>query len=371
MLTSITTLLLFVSSLAVSPEDIEAKGCNYRAGVAAAFDSATVLPGWCWRPYADGTPFNRRIGKRPPLLPGSRAIVRRLVDGVPPLQIVAGDPVRDGGTPIYWAESSDPDFTLHCTADFGGQCPIEGMRIDIPDAAVPTAGVATPEWDHDAHMTVVDPVKQWEYDLWHVEEKPAGGGDLYFGWGGRLPIDGTGRAHVASGSASRMGTLGGVIRTAEFRAGRINHALAMVVPCTDHFVYPAGWIGGPCADYGLPSENAVPMGAHFQLKMSKRTIAELNVPRWKKAILTALSTYGAYATDTTEDANAWGFEVESGASHTSFGLPDPLVEYGKKLGLEPQDFNGNGHMEYWFDLPRKVKWERMRIVDPCVAEGTC
>jgi hypothetical protein len=370
MLTSITTLILFVSALAVPPEDIEAKSCGYGTAL-AAYDSATVLPGWCWRPYAETSPFNRRIGKRPPLLPGSRAIVSRLVDGVPPLQIVAGDPVRDGGTPIYFAEAADPDFTLHCTADFGGRCPIEGMRIDIPDAAMPTGGVATPQWDHDAHLTVVDPAKQWEYDLWHVEQKPAGGGDLYFGWGGRLPIDGDGRAEVASGSASRYGTLAGLIRTAEFRAGKINHALAMVVPCTDQFIYPAGWIGAPCDSVGLPSDNAVPMGAHFQLRMSKRKIAELKAPRWKKAILIALSTYGAYASDTTENASEWGFEVESGASRTSFGLPDPLVEYGKKLGLEPRDYNGNDHMEYWFDLPSKVKWRQMRIVDPCVAEGTC
>jgi hypothetical protein len=366
-LTCLATLTLFLSNLAADAGLGEARSCNYQTGL-TAYNSVSALPGSCWRPYADSSPFNRRIGKRSPLQPGSRAIVRRMVSAAPAGQIVAGDPVRDGGTPIYFADPGDPQFTLRCTKDWG-TCPIEGMKVNVPNEAMPAGGFATEGYDHDAHMTIIDPSKQWEYDLWHTESKPSGGGELKFGWGSRVALNGTGLGGQAR--AAQFGNLGGVIRAAELRAGQIDHALTIVVPCTDTFVYPAQRTGLSCAEAGLPSANAVPMGAHFQLNMSPKRIKRLKAPRWKKAILRALRRYGAYASDTTGHANEWGFEVESGASYTSFGLPDPLATYGKQIGLHPEDYNGNGTQEYWFDLASKVKWSKLRIVSPCVAQASC
>ena len=38
-------------------------------------------PSSCWRPYSSSSPFNRTIGRRPPRVSNSHAIVRHLVQG--------------------------------------------------------------------------------------------------------------------------------------------------------------------------------------------------------------------------------------------------------------------------------------------------
>ena len=78
----------------------------------------------------------------------------------------------------------------------------------------------------------------------HVQA--AGGGTLSFGWGGRTLIDGNGRCSGATGS--QFGNMAGSIRAQEMAAGRIDHALFMVVNCdSGGFVYPAGKSGRACA----------------------------------------------------------------------------------------------------------------------------
>jgi hypothetical protein len=218
-------------------------------------------------------------------------------------------------------------------------------------------------------MTVIDADSGWEYDLWHVEAKPDGGGTIEIGWGGRTRIDGDGLG--SGGTSARYGNLAGVIRSAELTSGRIDHALAMVVPCTNTKVYPAEFFDLSCADAGLPGANAPAMGSRFQLNMTAKQIKKLKVPKWKKAILTALRVYGAYVSDTTGDPTQWGFEVESGASFTSFGQPDPMVQLAQRSKIPSGDYNGNGQTEYWFDMAKGVPWNKMRVLAPCTSQGTC
>ncbi|HEX8082715.1 MAG TPA: hypothetical protein VF529_00395 [Solirubrobacteraceae bacterium] len=313
-------------------------------------------PGGCWRPYSDSSPFNRAIPSGAPSHPNSDAIVRRTLGFGPLGHLQAGESGTedDWSHPTYYSTPSDPVFTLHCYEDWG-DCEIEGMQIRIPDAAQPAAG-------GDGHMTVVDQASGWEYDLYKVRSKPAGGGTLEFRWGGRTRIDGDGLGSEAT--ASHFGNMAGIIRAQEMQAGRIAHALFMNARCdSGTFVYPAAQGGRSCSVLGEPTADAPPMGARFQLAMSPDQIEALPVPRWKKTILHAMAEYGMYMGDTGGD---WGISFESGSTYTSFGAEDELVKFAKANDVP--EYNGR----YVFNLREGVDWARyLRVVDPCVAQGTC
>lgn len=313
-------------------------------------------PGGCWRPYSDSSPFNRPIPSGAQVHPNSDAIVRRTL-GFGQLQhLHAGkaDTADDWGHPTYYSSPEDPLFTLHCYENWG-RCAVEGMQIRIPDAARPAAG-------GDGHMTVVDQASGWEYDLYKVRSKPQGGGVLEFRWGGRTRIDGDGLGSDAT--ASKFGNLAGVIRAQEMQTARIAHALFMTAKCdSGTFVYPAQKNGRACSAIGESNADAPPMGSRFQLAMSADQIEALPVPPWKKTILHAMAEYGMYMGDT---GGQWAVQFESGSTYTSFGQEDEMVKFARENGV-PQY---NGH--YVFNLRDGVDWARyLRVVDPCVAQGTC
>ena len=315
-----------------------------------------IWPGGCWRPYNDSSPFNQRIPAGAKLLPNSAEVVSRLVAGGPPMNGTAGhaDTPDDYGHPTYYSQPTDPVFKIDCQAPWG-RCAIEGHEIRIPDAARAAAG-------GDAHMTVVDQVSGWEYDFWQVRSKPAGGGTIAISWGGRTRIDGNGLGSDAV--AARYGGLAGIIRAQEMFAGRIDHALFMGVPCdAGTFVYPALKGARACSDIGKSNENAPSMGMRFQLDMSVAEIEAMAVPRWKKTILRALAEYGAFVGDT--GGSSWGIGFESGSTYTSFGMEDEMVRFGRQNNLPMWDG------KYVFRIRDGVDWSRMKVVDPCVTQGTC
>lgn len=318
-----------------------------------------------WRPYADDSPFNRPIGPDDTVHPGSAAMVRRVLGWSRPANLLAGvaDTPSDYDRPIYFARATDPQYELAPTRPWGPN-PISGERIRVPAAARAAAG-------GDGHLTVVQP-DGVEYDLWQVHHKAARGGRLAFGWGGRTRIDGDGRRSGAT--ASGFGTAAGLIRVAELRAGRIDHALALVLRCTARgvgfgygarparrgdagsaFVYPASKGATPCPR-GV--SDVPPTGTRFRLAMSDAQIASLGVPRWKAAILGALAHYGAYVADT--GGAGFGFLAESGSSYTSFGRPDPLAVLARELGAArtPEGI-------YVYDIASGVDWRRyLRVITP-------
>jgi hypothetical protein len=105
------------------------------------------------------------------------------------------------------------------------------------------------------------------------------------------------------------------------------------------------------------------MGTRFQLAMSGREIAALRAPRWTKAILRAMASYGMFVGDT--GGSSWGLQLESGATYTSYGQPDPLVAFARRAGL-PR------HEGRWvLALRDAVPWGRLRVIDPCVTARRC
>jgi hypothetical protein len=317
-----------------------------------------------WRPYGGLSPFNL-LAAGAVVHPDSAAIVERVLSWNaqnPVGNLLAGlaDTSQDYAHPTFYAQPSDPVFTLHAT---GGSPSIEGMRIPVPDAARPAGG-------SDHHMAIVTP-DGWEYDLWNVTSKPQGGGTLVFELGGRTRIDGNGLDSY--GTAARFGNLAGVIRAQELVAGHIDHALFITVRCTSTstgfgydtrpapgggqsaYVYPASHGGSSCSS--ADNAGAPPMGARFQLAMSDAQIQALSVPVWKKTILTALAHYGGYVGDT--GGPGFAFQFESGTTYTSFGVTDPLVTFAKANNLPT--YNGS----YVFNMTTGVDWTRyLQVLTP-------
>jgi hypothetical protein len=316
---------------------------------------AVARPPGCWRPYSPQSAFNREISAGAPSEAGSSAIVGRVLSFGRLENVLAGTAGRgelDGGRPVYYSSPADPVFRVHCTESWG-TCAIEGAQIRIADRARPAGG-------SDAHLSVVDQASGWEYDFWGVESKPAGGGALTIRWGGKTPIAGNGLGSDAV--AAQYGTAAGVLRAEELASGRINHALLMNVRCdSGSWVYPATKGGSPCPD----RTNAPAEGMRFQLTMTDAQIAALPVPDWKKAVLEAMAHYGMIVGDT---GGSWGIAQESGVVYTSFGQPDRWVTLAQQYRVPYYAPD----QDYVFDLNDGVDWARyLRVVKPCVSEGTC
>ena len=319
-----------------------------------------LLPGAGWRPYAATSPFNRTVEGAATVGSSQTYIEKALSWGVP-ANITAGSSgtVNDWSHPTYYAESSDPVYTLHATEPWGKNV-LEGMKIPVPAGASPAAG-------GDGHMAVVTP-DGWEYDFWRAQTPPAGGGTLSFAWGGRTRIDGNGLGSGAT--AADFGNAAGMIRAPEMLAGHIDHALFIVIKCAakgtgfgygttatsygSSYVYPATHGGSACAS---TDATAVPLGTHFVLGMSEGQIQALAVPAWRKTILTALAQYGGYVGDT--GGPGFAFMFESGSTYTSRGLPDPMVAFALANGLPT--WNGS----YVFNVAGGVEWTKyLRVVAP-------
>jgi hypothetical protein len=324
-------------------------------------------PGGCWRPYADGSPFNQPLPHSPRVSADSGAIVSRLLgwNQFASAWIGTADTSDDYWHPTYYPKDSDPEYRIHCVVY---SCrDIEGQAIRIPASARPAGG-------SDGHMTVVDQSNHWEYDFWEVKTSPlpADGGTIVVGAGGRTRI-GTSNANGlgSNANAAQWGLLAGVIRAQEMEAGQINHALTFVARCDNHsYVYPARGVGRPCSAVGESNADAPPMGTRFQLNMSPGEIDALPVPAWKKTILRAMARYGLYLADT-----GGGFlSFESGSTYTSFGDQDEMEVFARAHmgeGGITTSAGPDGRTEYTLDLKSGVPWDRLRVIDPCVTKRSC
>jgi hypothetical protein len=320
-------------------------------------------PSGCWRPYADTSPFNQRLPAHPRLEPRSSQIVRAVTAHDPGHLDAGVDQTElDYGRPVYFSGGDDPSFRVHCTRAWG-RCALEGRSIRIPDAAKPAGG-------GDAHLTVVDPATGWEYDMWKVARKPAGGGELVTAWGGRTRIDGSGLGSEAV--AASFGTLAGIVRPEELEDGRIDHALFMTVPCVARIdgrnsVYPARGNARGCTK----GQDAPLLGARFQLAMTGDEIDGLDVPGWQRTLLHAMAEYGMFVGD-TGGPPGWGLQVQSDTSYTSLGREPKLAEFAKKAGWRASKDDDTGRTVYAGDFAGGVDWRsRLRVVAPCVSRGRC
>lgn len=384
-------------------------------------------PGACWRPFegtlaggvTESSPFNKLIpasAKINQLHANSSNIVKQLVwpvsDGGygPPHPFAAQ---YDGhlGEPTYYSRSTDPVYTVSCENDeFGApdaSCPIQGQELRIPAYARPEGYWAAKKWPdgtpielsdggfwRDAHITVIDVAGGYEWDFWQVNTAPlpSTGGTIEMSYGNKIALNSTGLHTDQFGNTARAGTaanfanLAGRIRVEELEAGEINHALFLNLYCTDGTIsYPAGQHARVCGTGGTPvsrKPNAPATGAHFFYDRTPAQIDAMNIPKWKKTVLKALSRYGAFVGDTGSN---WAFEIEAGATYTLAGASNKWWNFGVDAGWS-YTFEGSGQADdqmysrlYAFDSDGTpdadgeiMNLEQyLKVLKPCVSQGTC
>jgi hypothetical protein len=343
----------------------EAQGGSCAGGTAATFSdpSGFGYPNWpsaCWRPFADGTPFNQRISAGARLVPNSAQIVANLNSLGPVTHGRAGiaDTCDDYHKVIYWAKSSDPVWTIR-----GGSVvspyDIDGAQLRMPETARPAG--CTQAGGSDRHLAVV--WNGYEYGMWNVRIDRATH-TIYPATGRKLPVSGDGLN--GSCTEARFTCLAGRIRYQELEAGHIDHALfASSNHIRTGYSFPAmqGSQDNPGLNGDWPQN-----GTRLQLDPSYATDAWLaQFPAWKRSILRALRDYGAYFGD-DGGSNLTVTSFESGTGFTSFGLADPFTDYARShVGQSIFESGGT----YYFDVRSGVDWSKLRVVDPCVAQKTC
>jgi hypothetical protein len=329
-------------------------------------------PSACWRPYSSSSPFNRPLPANPTVSSNSASIIANLTannvnfEGGSGQFAFTSDDGRDG---VYYSRASDPVVTIHCTYYWGpGTCTgaskvnIDGQQIHIPAGAMPQDNGS------DMHMTVVDQTNQIEYDFEHATWS-ADHQTLNVWAGAEIPAGpnlGTGLG--GGGTAAGFSTLAGLITEPELAAGTINHAIAINVPCTNGTVYPAqGANGLPCTQ--LQGENntgtPTPLGTLFQLNMTDSQIANSGAPAWEKTIMTAMAHYGMYVNDTDGIDNI-ELEAVSDVSYTSLGGQAVMSNFISQQGgwyYSP--------LNRWIMAGPGIPLNKLRVVDPCWAEGLC
>jgi hypothetical protein len=339
------------------PERPSAKRLRVAESPDGPFHSPDRLPPASWRPFAEDSPWNTRIPEQPQLHPSSSLIVQRLLEAgtVAPLQVGDADTEKDFEHAVYYADRSDPLFTVSGGSN-DKRYGIDGKRVRLPDGARPAAG-------DDGHLAIVYDGEHW--GCYHAAVSRSAR-SIRCESGRRVPIDGPG-IHAAETSA-RFPSLAGRVRYQELAARRIDHALfATSSQIAFDAVYPADKSDGD----EDPNEGYPPMGTRFQLDPAYMTDERLaSYLPWKRALLRAIRDYGFYLGDSTSrPLNV--FPIESGTSYTSFGLPDPWVRYAKRRDL-PSSFHDDIERElYRFDVADSVDWTRLRVIDPCVTAGDC
>jgi hypothetical protein len=318
--------------------------------------AAHRLPPPCWRPYSDNSPFNRLIPPHPRVSRQSRATIRYMSAEH---WSFSGDGnrfelVANGTRPVYWATASDPLVTVHCRGGYSCQ---RNMRLHVPVGAIPSAG-------SDSAMVVVDQSKDREYDFWQATVPR--NGEMWISGGNSIPIGpNKGSGMHGQASASYLGLLGGMLRVSELRAGVINHALVMVVPCVQwHDVWPSPRRGH--GDAVCPGGNIGPhLGTLLQLKMSDRRIDRSHAPRWQKTIMHAMHDYGVYVVDTDGAAGrsigwmALDTEHDVAGTGATDASADPMAHFVRSVG---------GHT---VALGSRLGPSAFRVLAPCVKRVRC
>jgi hypothetical protein len=209
-------------------------------------------------------------------------------------------------------------------------------------------------------MTIIDQERRLEFDMWYVQS--IGSGRIVFGGGGVTPIDGNG---LSSGAvAAGWGSLAGLIRGDELRAGRIDHMLFASTNCVSGTVAPAVGNTTLCSSKGISNTDAPKLGQVLKLAYSDAEIDALNVPAWKKAIARAAARYGIIIGDHGSGGRSLAFHFESGNTYESFGTEDRMVTFAKAAGLSGWFDSDIGKTTYRMDMASGIDWSRLRVLDP-------
>jgi hypothetical protein len=265
---------------------------------------------------------------------------------------------REYSTPLYTVGPDQPRVHVKLDTGIWGLVlqGILGQGVPIPDDAIPAAG-------SDGHLTIYQPSTDTLWEFWRAKKQADGwhaawGGAMrhvstspgYFtsqSWEGLPPTEGWGWGSTATS----LPAIAGTVTIDELRRGRIDHALAIVIPapCKELFSWPAQRSDGTSI-----RPDCLPEGAHLRLDPNL-DLSTLDLPPITRQLAEAAQRYGMIVQDRTGVA-------------TGFLAEDPT-----RTGSDP--YNGPngfyGGKRPWKFLPQ-FPWDSVQLLNmtPCV-HGPC
>jgi hypothetical protein len=279
--------------------------------------------------------WRRPLGRHARIDPLSALYVRRLA------RTAAGGAwinTTEYSTPVYRVPARQPGVRVTLDQPRGVNADLRRAlaRVPIPAGARPAAGT-------DGNLVVWQPATDTLWELWGARRARDGwharhGGRMtdlsqspgYFprnqGWGA---------------SATGLPLLGGLIRIAEVRAGRIDHAVSIALPETRAgiFAWPAQRTDGNSHDL-----LALPEGTRLRLD-PELDLSRLRMPRLVRLIARAAQRYGLIVTDR--------------AANVAFFAEDPSPLGRNPYWPGPRKIFGG---EYPDRLLQSFPWERLQVV---------
>jgi hypothetical protein len=277
------------------------------AGSALGSDSTAPPPR---RLFAAGSVWNRPLPARVPLDPNSRRIVAGLTREVEgELRRGVGPWIGAGtcSTPLYIVPPRQREVRVLLTD------PHEAWRLGLAKVfkRVPLPARAEPAACSDAHLTVWQPARDRLWEFFGLQRE---GGSWRADWGGAMKRvsrspgfydsrSWPGRSSFTWGAtATSLPVVAGVMRLAELRRGRIDHALAMNVPTARR-----GVLAWPAQrSDGIGSAGDLPEGARLRLDPGL-DLTSLNLPPLTLAMAEAAQAYGIVVRDQTGPGNGISF----------------------------------------------------------------
>jgi hypothetical protein len=281
------------------------------------------------RPFAPTSAWNRPLPADQPLHPRSRQLVAELRR-----QVRASGAWINTDTysvPVYRVPRDQPRVHVRLDTTYP-QLARQFRRVPVPRVARPARG-------SDRHMVVWQPSTDTMWEFWLMRRAPDG---WHARWGGRMTRvsrdEGAFPAPLGA-TATGLPLLGGLMRPAELRRGRIEHALAFALPTAR-----AGTIVPPATrtDGQSPSRGAIPLGTRFRIDPGV-DLEKLGLPGPTLAMARAVQRYGMIARDKSGTVS---FYAEAPRS----GRPNPYRPV----------FQGRYPDQLLKDFP----WEELEVVRP-------
>ena len=261
-----------------------------------------------WRPFNADSPWNTLIGDSPTLHIRSDEWIADFATSSPYGEHLDVN-IENFSIPLYWADGDTPLHTVTCTIGGQGFDSIDGFNATV---VMPIPSGAIPDPSFDAHMLVVDKVKNIEWGLYATENNSGnwscelGATSDLTGSGVRpLKVEADPWYHAHGPRACGYPLSAGLITLEEIEAGSIDHALVFAYPHIRGGCYtsPASTAQVPLGE--VLTTRGIPCGGRIQLD-PQLDLDALGLDRTSKIIAKALQEYGAYVGDYSGAISIYG-----------------------------------------------------------------
>jgi hypothetical protein len=301
------------------------------------------------RPFAGWSFWNKPLPANPKLAPDSAALSAELLRQ----RNVFGPWINTTqySVPVIVAASNTPKVKVHLdTPSSMYTNASDAYKLSQQLASVPIPATARHAAGTDRHMVIWQPSTDTMWELWIAHKVPGElcewGHNTKLGWHAAWGAKITGVSKHPGivpapfgATASGLPLAGGLMRTDEIGAVKIEHAIALGLPNVRKgaFSWPATRTDGRSDD---PA--AIPMGTRFRVDPSL-DVSKLNVPPLTKAIALAAQRYGMV--------------VRDGAGAVTMYAEDP----------DPTKVNPYAALFYYLtpeQILRGFPWDRLQALAP-------